>query len=588
MLMPSSRRARRRRVVVIVLCLAALALTVAAAPRLDPPTPARTVAEVADPSGYARGTARLRAGIPWAGGAPLVPAGRPDLIRPHPDENRHSLGAAEISGDYVSGQVVGEQVLIGDVALPWTWWLEDDVAAIAGADVVLGAVAAWDASPGSRWASAFAGEVSDAGVVADGRSTVFLEPSCEGLTTANSYLFTDGGLAIDRYGTRASQILEADIGVCPRVTDGETLARAIRHEVGHVIGLAHLCDPADPCWDPEMGEGSHACRVMFWQARPCQEVLTAGDRRGLATLYPTLRPLAGDAPEAVAARAAFATVPDGAADLVVIADPDLPPASLTAAAALAARRGGPLLLGSPDERRCVAGPAVIEAGRALRRRGTLVLVGGWPEGCDRLAYDWDVTLRRVAGDDAVTAAVELADIGGAATAAVVVGAGPDGAVADDVAAAGLAGRVDAPLLVVDGPDARVASAWLAGREIAAVTVVGALDPAARDALADRSAVVQITGEDRVATARAAAAVEDGLPDAGPGVVVLTGAEGGPERLAAAPVAVREGAAPLVTGPEVDDRVRARLEALAARTGWAVGGGDLLPSPTRLAYATVVG
>ena len=183
--------------------------------------------------------------------------------------------------------------------------------------------------------------------------------------------------------------------VCPRISDPEVLARAIRHEVGHVIGLAHLCDRGQDCWAPGMGEGPLGCRVMYWQARSCQVGIDEDDRLAVATLYPTLRPLGGPTAVQTAARASFGVVADGAAPTVVVlavADDD---GMAAPAAVLAARRGGPFLLGDPDPNSCFTGAGGHEVSRALARRGTLVLVGGWPDACERVAFDWDVTLRRV-------------------------------------------------------------------------------------------------------------------------------------------------------------------------------------------------
>lgn len=512
------------------------------------------------------------------------PAGRPSLNATHPDENPHTIPGVRTTPDWVSGVVFDQQVVLGDVALPWTYWLDPAVPETVDEPTVHHAVGAWDIVPGSRWASAFAGYRPSPGPIADGHSTIFMEVECGDLTTANAYLFTDGGLGVDRYGTTATQILEADIGICPRVVDSRQLARAVTHEIGHVVGLAHLCDPGEECWEPAMGEGPHDCTVMFWQARSCQSSLSPGEQAATVALYPTLRRLAGpDATEATA-RASFAVIDDGAAPLVVVVTPETPASLVAAAATLAGRAGGSLLLAAPTVDRCLDGSAARETNRSLARRGTLVLVGQWPQACSDLAYDWDVGLRHVPEADPGAGAIAVAELGGPATGAVLVGAGAP--VAELLAAASLAAGRGQPLLLVDGGGLTEAvGARLQAGGATAVTVVGGTGsvPAAAEAGLPGIEVTRLDAGDPVATALVVADVQRAEGRDG---IVLAAPTGG-EAFAAVAVAARDSSAVVGVGPDVDPQVLGWLGTTLPPRGWALGDEAQLPPATLAAYAALI-
>jgi hypothetical protein len=561
-------------------------------------------------------------------------AGRPPVATTPSGENRHALEPAVVSGAWVSGRVADRQVLVADVALPWAYWLDPAVPDLVDEAVVHEAMSAWDDVPGSRWAVAFAGYAepgthptgSRSGrAVADGRSTVFAEDSCEGLTTANAYLFADGGLGVDRYSTRASQILEADIGICPRAVDPVALRLALVHEVGHVVGLAHLCDPADDCWRDGMGEGPHGCRVMFWQARPCQVGLDDADRLSVATTYPVLRPLWGPTPAEAVARVSFALWDDGQAPAAVVVDDDVAAPVLAAAATAAARLGGPLLLGAPDDTGCLAGPAAREVNRVLRRRGVVVLVGAWPATCARTAYDWDVLLRTVDARDGASASRDLADLTDALTAAggsaastgpepaaadgpegpgvaggadgadrvdgVVVWAGGPGAAAGAaVAAAGLAAGRGVPLLVAGADDGDLAG-WLRGRGVRDAVVLGpdaeAVLPGLAVAVPDVATLPATDGVDlSLRAAELALAARARGADAAPSVL-LVGVDDGRAAMAAVPAAARADGVVVASTPEVDPRITAWLDRVGPAAGWVVGTDPLPPPATRQAYGALL-
>ena len=513
------------------------------------------------------------------------PAGRPARTLTSPGENLHTPPVPRVGPDWVSGIVMEAPVLMGDNALPWRYHFDDDVVARFDEDAVHEGVRAWDGHAGTRWASWFEGYVTDGRVVADGRSTVFLEESCEGLTNANAYLFTDGGLGLRRYGALGTQILEADIGVCPRVESRDDLVRAIRHEMGHVVGLGHLCNAADDCWQDGMGGDDLRCRIMFWQAWACQVALGDGDLAGLRATYPTIRPLFGGDRLETVARTSFAMSPDDSRDVAVVAD-TADPGITAASAAFAGRTDAAWLAGQPDSDACLAGPARAEVNRVLRRRGTLVLVGDWPSSCRQMAHDWELSLRRVDGD-AVTAAVHLAELGQTASGTGAVISTTD---ADDrtlAIAAGLAGTTDRPLLLLDGtgvsPDV---VALLESDRTTTVTVVGSGAGMTLSALTSRGIDLErVDAPDATALSLAVATLTAGGVG---GPVVLAPTDAVLDGLAAAAGAGLLDAPLLLVGPTVDPAVEAFLAAHGFDEGWAVGGPTLLPQDLLGHYGTVVG
>lgn len=513
------------------------------------------------------------------------PAGRPARTLTSPGENLHTPPLPRVGPDWVSGIVMEAPVLMGDNALPWRYHLDDDVVARFDEDAVHEGVRAWDGHAGTRWASWFDGYVTDGRVVADGRSTVFLEESCEGLTNANAYLFTDGGLGLRRYGAVGTQILEADIGVCPRVESRDDLVRAIRHEMGHVVGLGHLCNAADDCWRDGMGGDDLRCRIMFWQAWACQAALGDGDLAGLRATYPTIRPLFGGDRLETVARTSFAMSPDDSRDVAVVVD-TADPGIAAASAAFAGRTDAAWLAGQPDADACLAGPARAEVNRVLRRRGTLVLVGDWPSSCRQMAHDWELSLRWVDGD-AETAALHLAELGRTTSGTGAVISTTD---ADDptlAIAAGLAGTTGRPLLLLD--DTGVAPdvvALLESDRATTVTVVGSGAELTLSALTSRGIDLErIDAPGATALSLTAATLTAG--EAG-GPVVLAPTDAVLDGLAAAAGAGLLDAPLLLVGPTVDPAVEAFLAAHGFAEGWAVGGPTLLPQELLGHYGTFVG
>lgn len=583
-----SRTVRLAALVAAVVLLVTTALLLASGRRdqTDAGTaPLTAGSEVRGQIGAERDPPMLSAGV--AGAAP--PLGRPARAPTHPDENPHPPPPAVVGEAFVNAIVLDAPVLLADVALPWRYQISEEALARVDEAVIHEAIADWGGHPGSRWSSAFDGTTPVNKAVADGRSVVFAETSCTGITNANAYLFTDGGLGIARYGASGTQILEADIGLCPRIADEGQLRRAIRHETGHVVGLAHQCSPADECYRPEMGEVDSSCRVMYWQARVCQDALAEGDLVGLRALYPTVRPLVGPTMFDTAARASFATIADGEASLAVVLDPASGAALAGAAAALAGRTGGPLLLAEPDEERCVEGAAREELNRTLGRRGEAVFVGTWPSSCRRLGIDWDLAVRLVATDDVVAGAQRLAALRPWSGAPVIVA--QDAAM---VAGAGVAADLNAPVLsAIGGVDDRLV-AWLSASSAHDVIVVGGEPdgPVVEAMVGNGLDVRHFSGNDPVALSvvLATTAVEPPAGDV-PGLggsVVLGPASTSPEAFVAAAVA---GAlhAPLLLSPgSVDPRVTDALSRLAPSSGWAVDAHRTLPWDVVADYGLLVG
>ena len=519
---------------------------------------------------------------------PGPPAGRPARTSTSPGENRHTPPLARVGSDWVSGIVMDAPVLMGDNALPWRYHLDDDVVARFDEAAVHEGVRAWDGHAGTRWASWFEGYVTDGRVVADGRSTVFLEQSCEGLTNANAYLFTDGGLGLRRYGALGTQILEADIGVCPRVESRDDLVRAIRHEMGHVVGLTHLCNAADDCWRDGMGGDDLRCRVMFWQAWACQTALGDGDLAGLRAIYPTVRPLFGADRLETVARTSFAMSPDDSRDVAVVVD-GADPAVAAASAAMAARADAAWLAAEPDADACLAGPARAEVNRVLRRRGTLVLVGGWPASCRRMAHDWELAVRMVDGEP-ITASVRLAELGGPASSFGAVISAADADTSTLVVAAALAGTSGQPLLLLDGTGvpAEVIS-LLEADGATRVTVVGTGEAVADGSLATvASRGIEVERIDAADATSLSLAAADRTATGSGGPVVVAPTDTVLDGLAGAAAAGLLGAPLLLVGPTADPAVAAFLEVHGFNEGWAVGGPTLLPPDLLGHYGTLVG
>jgi hypothetical protein len=261
--------------------------------------------------------------------------------------------------------------------VPLSFVVEQEVLDRFGEDTIREAVESWNDTPGSRF-GATVHRVVDVGVEERRRDSVhrifFDRRSCGGRYLARAHLWP--GELVVRDGRAARYIDEVDLGLCDRLRP-EQVAGVIRHELGHIAGLDHLCDEGEDCHRPGMAE-DNTCRVMSPRAHPCQEP-TQGDRDGLVHLHPRLPRVAGGDARTTSASASLATHPTRRASLRAVITPyDADPDLRVAAAALAGHLGAPHLL---VDDQCTTGPAGRALDRVIAIAGTVHAVGPVGEGC---------------------------------------------------------------------------------------------------------------------------------------------------------------------------------------------------------------
>ncbi|HWH32162.1 MAG TPA: hypothetical protein VNU01_05770 [Egibacteraceae bacterium] len=509
-------------------------------------------------------------------------------FRPYPAA---AIGLATPAGDpprargrvqTVAGPREDWRLALADGALPFTYEVDRELARRVGLGTVIEAVSAWDGVTGSRWRTRFAGlsrrPLDEA--YPDGRSTVYLRTRCPaGLLGSVRWQLGPSVATLDvRGGTGAVFTSEVDIAVCPLAERGDRVRRTLLHEVGHVMGLEHLCERGRPC--PPAVDGVPAdCRVMHWLLRGCGERIRDAERDLARHLYPTLPRLWGPGAAETAVRASYATVPTQSARRVVLARPGTHPWLLAPVLLEAAPDDAPLLFAEPELGGCVPAPAGGELARAAGPGAEVLLVGAWPPSCDEVLAGWGLRVRRRmvspsghgwTGADRMRAQIDAAELvlrrhaedGRPSTELVLaplpagVHAGPlDGeetALAWSAAAVAAARR--APLLLVAGP--RLPSAVAAFlREHAEIRTVHAVGGATR---LHPLLLHQLRRTGR-ATTRAS------------GVSA--------PRVTAATAAAFNAGAPLFAAPVATPDEQALAASLAARTGGmmaVVGGGSARP------------
>jgi hypothetical protein len=492
------------------------------------------------------------------------------------------------------------QYLVPDEALPFRYHVDRELAARFGVETVAEAIGQWDGIPGSRWATELGSVVHhpERAHRHDGHPVVHLMAHCPphfmGVALANT---APGRASLDvRYGAGALYTPQVDIGVCPQIETVDQLRGVLAHEVGHVMGMAHLCEPGEICWDREAFGHDHRCRPMYYAWGPCREGVTYDDHDAARHLYPTLPRLHGPTPVATSARASYATTWTGTAEVVVLARADGARGPLLAAAAAGAL-DAPLLLGLPDQQRCVVRSAAEELARAAAREATVLLVGSWPEACGPYLGAWDLEVETVGLDTAVASRVtELLEARGhSPTAAVILPLRDELAEhLDGAVAAAVAGRLGAPLLLTDPDelDADVA-AWLAAHpEVEQVVLAGAPGRGGARARLELGRLGKriehlVVGEDPVSRAAILAAREAAsvFEDAGP--VVIAPIRSLAEAAIGAAVASRLDAPLLLSPNEAHPAVIGWLARHRPHGGYLVGGTDALAYPVQWQYTRFV-
>lgn len=284
-----------------------------------------------------------------------------------------------------------------DGALPFSYEVDRELADRVGLRTVLRAMSAWDGVEGSRWRTRFVRmsrrPLDEA--YPDGVSTVYLRKQCRGgLLGSVHWQLSPSVASVDvRGGTGGVYTAEVDIALCPRAGTPELAHRTLLHEVGHVMGLEHLCERGGRCPDP-LGDIVPRCRVMHWRLSRCGAEVREAEEDLARHLYPTLPRLWGPDVVRTAIRATYATVPTQAARRVVLARPGTHPWRLAPALLEAAPDDAPLLLADPDLGSCVPDPVGGELARAAAPGAVVTLVGTWPSSCEAVLRSWGLRVER--------------------------------------------------------------------------------------------------------------------------------------------------------------------------------------------------
>lgn len=477
---------------------------------------------------------------------------------------------------------------LDDVGRPGTWVLADavkplrmvverEVADRYGVDGVGRALEQWNATPGSTFSVGLTG-IADDGVdrkLRDGVNRVFLDRAqCGDRFLARAHLHTAEVEVRD--GRPVAWVTEVDIGVCERLTP-DLLAPVMRHELAHVAGVGHLCEPDEECWTPQMG-ADNRCRLMATAAYPCQEPQPA-DEEALAYLHPRVPRVTAADPVGTVAAVSLLTFPrTGAEPRVFVTSGDAPVPLRAAAAVLAGIEGAPHLVAGRD---CTVGPAGAELNRLAAVDATVVLVGEVPRRCeDELRVGWQLDVERLPDVGAVTHAIAANTAGGPTRLVVVPAAqGADRGIPDVVLGVPPAIGLGAPLVAAgDGELRRIVRDVVdAFPSITGVVVLDsgrAIAPGRVAALEQELGVRvrHIAGSDSLELALKVSRMRD-VFGTGPVAPVLVAADRPADAVSAAHLAAATGGpiVPVFTGPAAPDVRVAGFLAEDADGGYIVGG-----------------
>jgi hypothetical protein len=374
---------------------------------------------------------------------------RPDIWvppRPHVDER------------FATFPVTGPQGETGlwtkpSVRVPIEFVVEQEVVDRYGLGDLSEAIESLNDVPGSRFGASLARIVDD-GVEErerDGVNRIFFDRrSCGERYLARAHLWSLP-LHIEQ-GRATRYVTEVDIGLCDRLED-RWLEPVVRHELAHIAGLDHLCNPGEDCHRPGMGDGDHTCRIMYTRLHECQEV-TQGDFDGLVHLHPRLPRAGGGDDRSSTAAAARAAYPTARANLeVVVAPHDAPLVQRLVSANLAGHLGAPHVL--VDEA-CTAGPDGQALNHVLALAGRVTAVGELPQACAvTLQGSWELDIETLT--DARAVVDRIAAEADRPPTRLVLAPRPDQGRQVPIAATAAAGAValGAPLMVL-GPQGELA------------------------------------------------------------------------------------------------------------------------------------
>lgn len=529
-------------------------------------------------------TAALTVGLTLATvPSPLVSGPRPAVSTHVPVGDRTSpprphVDVRFVTHPYRSATGVPGVWKVTERALPLEFTVQQDVVERYGLEPVQQGLTSWNATRGSDFAIRVVA-VSDEEMDhrrRDGVNRVFLDRrTCGDRFLARAHLFTADSEV--RGDTAVSWVEEVDIGICERLT-AERIPWVLRHEVGHIIGLGHLCDYGSDCWLPEMSPDNH-CRVMSPASYLCQE-LTAADRDGLVYMHPKVPRVAGTDTTGTAAAASYLEFPAvRSAPRVVATDVGASPDLQAAAAVLAAALGAPHLV---VDDACTDGPDGHELNRVAAEDATVVLVGDVSDRCaQNLEGGWLLRVERL--PDIFRVNERLVDAVGQPDTVVVVPRHDeaDTGVPASVLAAPVASALRAPLVVTDRDQLSEDAADELGHypEVTVAIALGSpitLRTAVTDALLERGIRVRrIAATNRLTLAAKIAEMRDVFGYAPIRAVITAEREPG-DHAAVATLAAQRRAAVV---PMAESSSTRALELLEARVGEALVVGDHWSVPT---------